>query len=115
MASVFAMATMAIFWFALGCYGFYALFLGGTRDVIQSSPVSLTTLARMQQPSSIIINIVANHGRLNGCNPQTSEAACLEDSSKDGNDGFSSISLDDWNQLKLDVDSAISQILGGNE
>jgi len=74
-------ATMAMTWFALGCYGFYTLFLGGS-----SSP-SLLPFNNSGQQQPVVIQVVAG---------KASDAS-----------NFAHMSLEEWKQMSKDVESAI--------
>ena len=82
------MVTMCLLWVALSCYGFYVIF-------IAESHLSMPA-AQMHQP--IVIQIA----------PQGSNNACYEAAQPSPRD-LVSLSLDDWNELKRDVDAAIAK------
>ena len=101
--SVCAIATMCLLWFALGCYGFYVLVINSrTHLYYHHSPVN----GMQQQPeprsnNNVVIQIVTSTD-LGG--DTKSDAAYAS-----GSNRVSTISLDDWNQMKLSVDEAIEQ------
>mmetsp|Transcript_35957 Transcript_35957/g.58623 ORF Transcript_35957/g.58623 Transcript_35957/m.58623 type:complete len:644 (+) Transcript_35957:393-2324(+) len=99
-ASICGVATMCMLWFALGCYGFYVLLIGGGHAY--HSP--LMPPYTMQQPSNIVIQLVTSKSKemIDACDANTNSKECLTNS-----DGVASISLDDWNKLKVDVDAII--------
>ena len=102
--SVCAIATMCLLWFALGCYGFYVLVINSrTHLYYHHSPVNGM---QQQQPeprsnNNVVIQIVTSTD-LGG--DTKSDAAYAS-----GSNRVSTISLDDWNQMKLSVDEAIDQ------
>jgi len=102
-ASIFGVASMCMLWFALGCYGFYALFIGGGR--VYHAPSSMNRM--QQQPSNIVIQIVTSKQQevVNESDASTSKESCR---SKSGG-RVTSITLDDWNEMKLGVDKVIEQ------
>ena len=101
LAVILGVATTCILWLALGCYGFYVIFLGGGRGF--SSPL-LPPLAGRQQQPNIVIQLVTTNSQADECTSANGET-CLNK-----NDGVASIiTLDDWRKLKLDVDTIISQ------
>ena len=103
-ASICGIAAMCMLWFALGCYGFYILVIGSKTQVYQHS---LPVMNGVKQPSNVVIQIVA---------PSRQEVQC--DASGANNEvgskhnRVSTISLDDWNEMKLGVDKAIEQTVG---
>ena len=99
-ASICGIAAMCMLWFALGCYGFYILVLGSKAQVYQHP---LPTMNGIQQPSNVVIQIVA---------PSHQEVQCDASGTSNENTGISTITLDDWNEMKLGVDRAIQQTIG---
>lgn len=87
---------MCLVWFALGCYGFYVIFIADTHRPMPAAPV-------MQQP--IIIQIV----------PTSNDKACTLETDQSDRRDVASISLDDWNILKRDVDAAIAETKASSE
>eukprot|EP00984_Skeletonema_dohrnii_P030836 scaffold22661_cov157-Skeletonema_dohrnii-CCMP3373.AAC.6 len=84
--------TMCLLWAALGCYGFYMLFIAETHAPLTAAQV---------QPIVIQIASTSNQGLNNACTLETDQS--------DRHD-VASISLDDWKELKHDVDAAIDLI-----
>eukprot|EP00984_Skeletonema_dohrnii_P011672 scaffold4681_cov72-Skeletonema_dohrnii-CCMP3373.AAC.1 len=84
--------TMCLLWAALGCYGFYMLFIAETHAPMTAAQV---------QPIVIQIASTSNQGLNNACTLETDQS--------DRHD-VASISLDDWKELKHDVDAAIDLI-----
>eukprot|EP00985_Skeletonema_marinoi_P025722 scaffold19159_cov79-Skeletonema_marinoi.AAC.1 len=84
--------TMCLLWAALGCYGFYMLFIAETHAPMTAAQV---------QPIVIQIASTSNQGLNNACTLETDQS--------DRHD-VASISLDDWKELKQDVDAAIDLI-----
>ncbi len=89
--------TMCLLWAALGCYGFYVLFIAKT-------PVPMTAAQAVQQP--IVIQI-ASTTRQDACTLDTDQAARHND--------VVSISLEDWKDLTKDVNTAIDTAQRNNE
>ena len=85
--------TTCLLWVALGCYGFYVIFIAETHHSIPAAQV-------MQQPIVIQIASTSNQLMNNGCTLETDQS---------DRRNVASISLDDWNELKHDVDAAIEQ------
>jgi hypothetical protein len=88
--------TMCLVWFALGCYGFYVIFIADTHRPMPAAPVK-------QQP--IIIQIA----------PTSNDKACTLETDQSDRRDVASISLDDWNILKRDVDAAIAETKASSE
>jgi len=84
--------TMCLLWAALGCYGFYMLFIAENHAPMTAAQV---------QPIVIQIASTSNQGLNNACTLETDQS--------DRHD-VASISLDDWKELKQDVDAAIDLI-----
>ncbi len=85
---------MCLFWAALGCYGFYLVF-------IAEAHAPMPAAQDMQQPIVIQIVTTSNQGLNNACTVETDES---------DHRNVASISLDDWNELSIDVDAAIASI-----
>ena len=103
-ATLCVVAMMSVLWFALGCYGFYVLVLGGGH-VYRPLP----SPNEMRELSNIVIQIVTT---------PSSQDATDECDVTDGRGRFvdhnrlaASITSDDWNAMKLGVDRA----LGGQQ
>ena len=103
-ATLCVVAMMSVLWFALGCYGFYVLVLGGGH-VYRPLP----SPNEMRESSNIVIQIVTT---------PSSQDATDECDVTDGRGRFvdhnrlaASITSDDWNAMKLGVDRA----LGGQQ
>jgi hypothetical protein len=77
-------AAMCLLWVALGCYGFYVIFV--------AEPHHLKPVAHINQP--IVIQIAG-------------QGSCGYETDKPERSDVASISLDDWSALKRDVDAAI--------
>ena len=99
-ATLCVVAMMSMLWFALGCYGFYILVLGGGH-VYRSLP----SPNEMRESSNIVIQIVTT------LNSQDAADEC-DDTDRGGrfvdhNRFAASITLDDWNGMKQGVDRAM--------
>lgn len=100
-------ATIILTWFALGCYGFYVIFLGGGQLVHFNAPSMHQQLVQQQshevaqQPIIIQVKVGDNKASNNQL----------------GNDSnFASMSLDEWKKMSRDVETAIrKQIDAGDE
>lgn len=98
-------ATIIMIWFALGCYGFYVLFLGGGKEAhLNSSSKTLSFTPppfdpSMQQPSSVIIQVLVGQNK------------ALDEKRNMGldSDRLASMSLEEWKQMTLDVEATIRQ------
>lgn len=84
LAFICGTAAMCLLWVALGCYGFYVIFV--------AEPRHLMPVAHVNQP--IVIQIAG-------------QGSCGYETDKPERSDVASISLDDWNELKRDVDAAI--------
>jgi hypothetical protein len=111
-AATGTLATMIMVWFALGCYGFYVLFLGGAKAPHMNSRSTTLSFspptydASMQQPPSVIIQVVVG------------QKLALDETRNIGlnSDKLASMSLDEWKQMTRDVEAAIrQQVDSGNE
>lgn len=89
---------MCLLWAALGCYGFYVIF-------IAEAHAPMPAAQDMQRP--IVIQIASTSN-------QASNNACIIETDHSDHRNVASISLDDWNELSRDVDAAI-EILTQNE
>ena len=87
--------TMCLLWAALGCYGFYIIFIAETH--LPSLPPSQA----MQPPIVIQITTATSQGLKNECNSVETQQADIGE--------VASISLDQWKELQRDVDVAIDQ------
>ncbi|KAL3783977.1 hypothetical protein HJC23_013357 [Cyclotella cryptica] len=100
--SICTIATIIMSWFALGCYGFYVLFLGGGKAPhlnSRSTTLSPPFDAYMQQPPSIIIQVVVGQ----------SKAPDNDRNIGSNSERLASMTLEEWKQMALDVDAAIRQ------
>jgi len=99
-ASICGVAAMCMLWFAIGCYGFYVLVVG--RGHISHPPPAPANV--LQQPSNVVIQLVIpkSQEKIDACDSNLNSEECAKKS-----DEVASISLDDWNKLKLDVDAII--------
>jgi hypothetical protein len=86
LALICGTAAMCLLWVGLGCYGFYVIFV--------AEPHHLKPVAHVNQP--IVIQIA-------------SQGSCGYETDKPERSDVASISLDEWNILKRDVDSAIEK------
>jgi len=91
----------SILWFALGCYGFYVVFLGGG-NTLQLSPFAPLSEMQQQPSPAIVIQLVVGQN----------EEGELDDGSCVVSKATPTISLDNWNKMKLDVDKVIRQTTG---
>ena len=85
---------MCLFWAALGCYGFYLVF-------IAEAHASMPAAQDMQQPIVIQIVSTSNQGLTNACALETDQS---------DHRNVASIGLDDWNELSRDVNAAIASV-----
>jgi hypothetical protein len=99
-AAICFAATIVMSWFALGCYGFYVIFLRGRQQIhVQSSP--LTSQLERSQMQPIIIQVMVGEN---------------EASDKSGSSSnFASMNLDDWRKMSRDVETAIRKQIDGND
>lgn len=86
---------MCTLWFALGCYGFYVLVLGGGH-VYRPLP----SLNEMKVSPNIVIQIVASKSE---CDANTDKK-----SSFSNQNNVAAITLDEWNVMKRGVDRAVA-------
>lgn len=102
---------MCMLWFMLGCYGFYMLFIGGGRQVVYHPHPTMNTM--QQQPSNnIVIQLVTSKGGgeevvNNECGASTNNNEGA--GTKEAKPVPVTVTLDDWNEMKLGVDKAIEQ------
>ena len=91
-------ATIMLTWFALGCYGFYIIFLDGERthhiNTQFSSSQQFDRSLHQQQP--VIIQVMVGESK-------TSDDHRFSGSSSN----FASMSLDEWKKMSQDVETAI--------
>ena len=92
-------AALCMLWFALGCYGFYVLVVR-ERHIWRSPFMQPRT---PQQPPSVVIQVISSRGQAKDvCDRSADWNECTQ-----RNNGIASITTNDWNKLKLDVDAAI--------
>lgn len=93
-ATLLCIATMCIMWFALGCFGLYILVSGGGY-LQQLHPFQ----NNRQHPSNIVIQIMSSESQesTNDCNVSQQ------------NKKVASITWEEWNELKLGVETAIGK------
>jgi len=105
-ASLFGIVTMCMLWFALGCYGFYVLVIGGNSS---SAQVYHPPNEIMPQQPPVVIQIVTQASPQEIANQCDDATADNEASAGSKYNRVSTISLDDWQEMKLGVDQAIEQ------
>lgn len=86
---------MCLLWIALGCYGFYVIFIAETH-----APMTVAQEMQRQIVIQIASTSTSNQGLNNACTLES-------DQSDHRNGNVASISLDDWKELSRDVDAAI--------
>ncbi|KAL9180193.1 hypothetical protein ACHAXT_008163 [Thalassiosira profunda] len=89
-AIILGVASMCTLWFALGCYGFYVLVIGGGQ--------APALFSKEQQPNVVI--------QLVGAGGQEGAGECNANSESGG---VASLTLEDWKKLQRDVDKIMSQ------
>lgn len=115
-STAISIASMCMLWFALGCYGFYVLFISGRHSLptMQSKILlSASEMHQQQNQPNVIIQIIA----------KTYEKSANDDSVLLGNDeseikgsareianGAINLSMEDWKQLNDDVDAALWEL-----
>lgn len=117
-----------IAWFALGCYGFYTLFFGGSGSFdIRSfgfgdfnfgrsdpfTPPAFTPLpdpVGQQDRSSIVIQIGRHSGLKKEGTSECEDSTEYCATSLDASTFAKSINLDDWKEMKSSIDNSIGQM-----
>ena len=94
-------ATIMLTWFALGCYGFYVIFLGG-----EKSPHVPSHLMH-QHLSSTKADMTLQHRQPVIVQVMVGESKTSDDHKSGSSSNFASMSLDEWKKMSRDVETAI--------
>mmetsp|Transcript_21913 Transcript_21913/g.45633 ORF Transcript_21913/g.45633 Transcript_21913/m.45633 type:complete len:752 (+) Transcript_21913:158-2413(+) len=109
-------ASMCMLWFALGCYGFYILFISGRHSLstVQSKiPLSASEIQQPQNQPNIIIQIVAKTQEKSASHNSVllgnNESEIKGRSSEVANSAID-LSIEAWKQLNDDIDAALGEL-----
>ncbi|KAL7465125.1 hypothetical protein ACHAXS_005456 [Conticribra weissflogii] len=109
-------ASMSMLWFALGCYGFYMLFINDRHQLPTSqtrSPLQDADIQQQQRQPGIIIQIVAQTQEKSGSDKQTllgTDGAQINGHVSEIAHGAVNLSIEAWKQLNDDVDAALGEL-----